>query len=53
MLLTLSQLAENFIFIYLGLGLFTQTQLVYKPLFIIVTGVSLPASLLGSRALTF
>lgn len=36
---TLSSLAENFIFIYLGLSLFTQTQLVYKPLFIIVTGV--------------
>ena len=36
---TLSSLAENFIFIYLGLSLFTQSQLVYKPLFIIVTGV--------------
>lgn len=35
----LSQLSENFIFIYLGLSLFTQTQLVYKPIFICVTAV--------------
>lgn len=35
----LAQLSENFIFIYLGLSLFTQTQLVYKPLFILVTAV--------------
>lgn len=34
------QLSENFIFIYLGLSLFTQERLVYKPLFIIVTVVS-------------
>ncbi|GAA5985606.1 hypothetical protein JCM11641_004988 [Rhodosporidiobolus odoratus] len=34
---SLAQLSENFIFIYLGLSLFTQTQLVYKPMFIIVT----------------
>jgi sodium/hydrogen exchanger-like protein 6/7 len=34
---TLANLSENFIFIYLGLSLFTQDQLVYKPLFIIVT----------------
>ncbi|BGO95213.1 hypothetical protein NBRC10512_000996 [Rhodotorula toruloides] len=33
----LASLAENFIFIYLGLSLFTQTQLVYKPIFILVT----------------
>lgn len=37
----LAQLSENFIFIYLGLSLFTQTQLVYKPMFILVTAVSL------------
>lgn len=35
----LAQLSENFIFIYLGLSLFTQTQLVYKPMFICVTAV--------------
>ena len=34
------QLSENFIFIYLGLSLFTMEELVYKPMFIIVTGVS-------------
>ncbi|GAA5843289.1 hypothetical protein JCM11251_007279, partial [Rhodosporidiobolus azoricus] len=34
---SLAQLSENFIFIYLGLSLFTQTELVYKPMFIIVT----------------
>jgi sodium/hydrogen exchanger-like protein 6/7 len=34
---TLANLSENFIFIYLGLSLFTQDTLVYKPLFIIVT----------------
>lgn len=34
---TLANLSENFIFIYLGLSLFTQDQLVYKPLFILVT----------------
>lgn len=34
---TLANLSENFIFIYLGLSLFTQDQLVYKPLFIVVT----------------
>ncbi|SGY12818.1 BQ5605_C011g06615 [Microbotryum silenes-dioicae] len=36
---SLAQLSENFIFIYLGLSLFTQTQLVYKPMFILVTAV--------------
>lgn len=35
----LAQLSENFIFIYLGLSLFTSTKLVYKPLFILVTAV--------------
>ncbi|KAG5517977.1 hypothetical protein PMAC_000432 [Pneumocystis sp. 'macacae'] len=33
----LSQLSENFIFIYLGLSLFTQANLDYKPLLILVT----------------
>ncbi|PWN20709.1 sodium/hydrogen exchanger [Microstroma glucosiphilum] len=34
---TLASLSENFIFIYLGLSLFTQENLVFKPLFIVVT----------------
>jgi sodium/hydrogen exchanger-like protein 6/7 len=34
---TLAQLSENFIFIYLGLSLFTEVELVYKPIFILVT----------------
>ncbi|SGZ51318.1 CIC11C00000003102 [Sungouiella intermedia] len=33
----LAQLSENFIFIYLGLTLFTEVELVFKPLLIIVT----------------
>ncbi len=33
----LAQLSENFIFIYLGLSLFTEVELVFKPLLIIVT----------------
>ncbi|GAA5942998.1 bifunctional K:H/Na:H antiporter NHX1 [Sporobolomyces koalae] len=37
---TLAQLSENFIFIYLGLSLFTMEELVYKPMFIIVTGIA-------------
>jgi len=37
---TLSSLCENFIFIYLGLSLFTQTQLVYKPMFIFISALS-------------
>ena len=41
---TLANLSENFIFIYLGLSLFTQEILVYKPLFIIVTVVAVVAS---------
>ncbi|KAF2012720.1 sodium/hydrogen exchanger [Aaosphaeria arxii CBS 175.79] len=32
-----AQLSENFIFIYLGLSLFTDDSLTYKPLFILVT----------------
>lgn len=39
MFATLAQLCENFIFIYLGLSLFTQTQLIYKPIFILVTAL--------------
>jgi sodium/hydrogen exchanger-like protein 6/7 len=34
---TTSQISENFIFIYLGLSLFTDDKLDYKPLFILVT----------------
>ncbi|PWN28018.1 sodium/hydrogen exchanger [Jaminaea rosea] len=37
---TLASLSENFIFIYLGLSLFTQENLVFKPLFIVVTVAS-------------
>lgn len=37
----LAQLTENFIFIYLGLTLFTETELVFKPLFILVTVVGI------------
>ncbi|MCJ1378781.1 monovalent cation:H+ antiporter, CPA1 (nhx1) [Xylographa soralifera] len=33
----LAQLTENFIFIYLGLTIFTDTKLVFKPLFILIT----------------
>ncbi|KAF2666310.1 sodium/hydrogen exchanger [Microthyrium microscopicum] len=33
----MSQLSENFIFIYLGLSLFTERRLVFKPLFILIT----------------
>lgn len=33
----MSQLTENFIFIYLGLSLFTERALEYKPLFILIT----------------
>lgn len=37
----LAQLTENFIFIYLGLSLFTEVELVFKPLLIIVTFISI------------
>jgi solute carrier family 9 (sodium/hydrogen exchanger), member 6/7 len=37
----LSQLSENFIFIYLGLSLFTENGLEYKPLFILVTVIGI------------
>ncbi|KAF2474023.1 sodium/hydrogen exchanger [Lindgomyces ingoldianus] len=39
-----AQLSENFIFIYLGLSLFTDTQLDYKPLFILITVVGICAA---------
>src|ERR1700692_3179639 len=35
----LAQLSENFIFIYLGLSLFTMTELVFKPTIIVITTV--------------
>lgn len=37
----LAQLSENFIFIYLGLTLFTETDLEFKPLFILVAVVGI------------
>lgn len=37
----LARLSENFIFVYLGLALFTQVELVYKPMLIIVTTISI------------
>ncbi|EFW16531.1 monovalent cation:H+ antiporter, CPA1 (nhx1) [Coccidioides posadasii str. Silveira] len=37
----LAQLSENFIFIYLGLDLFTEENLQFKPLFILVTVVGI------------
>jgi solute carrier family 9 (sodium/hydrogen exchanger), member 6/7 len=40
----LAQLSENFIFIYLGLTLFTETDLDFKPLFILVTVVGICAA---------
>ncbi|KAF3923739.1 hypothetical protein ABW20_dc0108084 [Dactylellina cionopaga] len=40
----LAQLAENFVFIYLGISLFTETNLVWNPLFIIVTSVGICAA---------
>ncbi|KAJ9105445.1 hypothetical protein QFC21_001816 [Naganishia friedmannii] len=39
-----AQLSENFIFIYLGLNLFTQDAQVFKPLFILVTAIAVMAS---------
>ncbi|KAL8868987.1 MAG: hypothetical protein Q9174_004613 [Haloplaca sp. 1 TL-2023] len=40
----LAQLSENFIFIYLGLTLFTKTTLVFKPLFILITIIGICAA---------
>lgn len=39
-----AQLSENFIFIYLGLTLFTDQELVYKPLFILITTLGICAA---------
>ena len=40
----LAQLSENFIFIYLGLTLFTQTTLYFKPLFILIAIIGICAA---------
>lgn len=40
----LAQLSENFIFIYLGLTLFTKTTLIFKPLFILITVIGICAA---------
>ncbi|KAK6522232.1 monovalent cation:H+ antiporter, CPA1 (nhx1) [Arthrobotrys megalospora] len=40
----LAQLAENFVFIYLGISLFTESNSVWNPLFIIVTSVGICAA---------
>jgi solute carrier family 9 (sodium/hydrogen exchanger), member 6/7 len=40
----LAQLSENFIFIYLGLTLFTETDLDFKPLFILITVIGICAA---------
>lgn len=37
----LAQLSENFIFIYLGLSLFTEVELIFKPILIIVTTIGI------------
>lgn len=37
----LAQLSENFIFIYLGLSLFTEVELIFKPILIIVTAIGI------------
>ncbi|KAG8953889.1 monovalent cation:H+ antiporter, CPA1 (nhx1) [Tulasnella sp. 419] len=40
----LAQLSENFIFIYLGLNLFTQDVQVFKPLFVMVATIAVVAT---------
>ncbi|ANB11036.1 bifunctional K:H/Na:H antiporter NHX1 [Sugiyamaella lignohabitans] len=40
----LAQLSENFIFVYLGLSLFTQEELIFKPVLIIVTALGICVS---------
>ncbi|KAG8828969.1 monovalent cation:H+ antiporter, CPA1 (nhx1) [Serendipita sp. 400] len=40
----LAQLSENFIFIYLGLNLFTQEFAVFKPLFILIATIAVVAT---------
>lgn len=37
----LAQLSENFIFIYLGLSLFTQVELLYRPVLILITVIGI------------
>lgn len=39
-----AQLSENFIFIYLGLTLFTETDLEFKPLFILIATIGICAA---------
>lgn len=39
-----AQLSENFIFIYLGLSLFTDSKLEYNPLFILITVIGICAA---------
>jgi len=40
----LAQMSENFIFIYLGLSLFTMTELVFKPTIIVITTIAICAA---------
>lgn len=40
----LAQLSENFIFVYLGLSLFTEERLIFKPVLIIVTALGICVS---------
>lgn len=40
----LAQLSENFIFVYLGLSLFTEEALIFKPMLIIVTALGICVS---------
>lgn len=44
MFAALAQLSENFIFIYLGLTLFTETTLYFKPLFILIAIIGICAA---------
>ena len=53
MFAVLAQLSENFIFIYLGLNLFTQDVQVFKPLFILVSAVSTPLAIPMSLSMLF
>lgn len=40
----LAQLSENFIFVYLGLSLFTKEELIFKPMLIIITSLGICVS---------
>lgn len=53
MFAVLAQLSENFIFIYLGLSLFTQDVQVFKPLFILVSAVSFRLGWADGRSLSW